>query len=470
MKTIFIAIAFGTSVRDVLRNDVFQKLKQQSNLKIVIIALEANNIKFREEFAGNNVFFEPLLRYRPSLIERILLLFHKAILREKCRSIDLGNTSGETFTLNLMTPIAKLVKFFLGGDKGVLRFLDGAYKNLTKKDLYKETFAKYRPDLVIVTRVLSYSMDYPVLKRAAEENVPIVSLISSWDNLTSKGFFPFSISSLVVWNAVIKEEAIDLFLFPKEKIYISGIPRYDLFFQRKGFGSKEDFFKRFGLDLNKKLITYGTGSSTTGKTKLDPISPQSEIVEFIAENLNILSEDAQLLVRLHPQANPEEYSRLREYENVILHIPGKKSSFHDRLFHLRDDIELGESMLYSDVVVNYGSTITIDAAVFDTPVVCVNFDFRGKRPYKYSMTRLYEFDHFKKLIDIGGVKLPKSREQLLEAIDNYIKDPSIDKIGRAKIINQQCHFKDGKSGERVANHIIKLLQEIDTKERPQIKD
>ena len=220
MKTVFIAIAFGTSVRDVLRNDTFLKLKERKDLKIVILAPQVTDPKFVEEFSGDNIEFEQLIKFKASFAERILYHFNRAALRDKCKTIDLGNTSGDTSTLNLFTPIARLA-IKIWGDEGVFKIISWAYRKFTKASLYESVFDKYNPDLVVVTRVLNYSMDYPVLRMAAKKNVPIISCVSSWDNLTSKGFFPFSIDSLVVWNEIIADEAQDLFFFPKKKVFIS---------------------------------------------------------------------------------------------------------------------------------------------------------------------------------------------------------------------------------------------------------
>ena len=469
-KTVFIAIAFGTSVRDVLRNDTFLKLKERKDLRIVVLAPQVNDAKFVEEFSGENVEFEPLVKFKASFAERILFLLHRASLRDKSRTIDLGNTSGDTAGINKVTPLVRLLKKMLG-EKKFLDLIHWGYKTFTSSKLYEEYFDKYNPDLAVVTRVLNYSMDYPVLRMASKKGVPVISCVSSWDNLTSKGFFPFSIESLVVWNEILSSEAQDLFFFPKKDIFISGIPRYDLFFRREGFDTKENVFKRFGLDPDKKLILYGTGSKTTGRTKIDPVTPEPEIVEFIADSIDNgqIKGPAQLLVRLHPQANPDHYKRLEGRENVVVHIPGRDVSFQDRLFSKRDDVEYAESLLYSDLIINFGSTVSIDAAVFDRPIICVNFDFRGKRPYRYSMTRLYEFDHYRKLVELGGIRLPKSREELVGDINAYLENPDLDKAGRQNIVDKQCHYADGQSGARIANHILSFLFADEKKEEDQLE-
>ena len=126
----------------------------------------------------------------------------------------------------------------------------------------------------------------------------------------------------------------------------------------------------------------------------------------------------------------------------------------------RCNLELAESMKYADVVVNFASTITIDAAVFDTPIVCVNYDHRGARPFKLSPRRIYYFDHYAKLGHTGGFELANSKTELINKIDYSINHPEYLSENRKKIIEQQCVFSDGKSGERVANHILRTLYSI----------
>lgn len=458
-KTIFLAIAFGTSVRDVLRNDTFQLLRRQKDIRIIIFANDINE-SFKTEFGGENIYFEKLIQIKPSFLERILYHFMRALLRDRCRTIDLGNTSGNTKTLNKFTPFARYcVKVF--GHKRMNYVIYWLFRNLAAGKEYRTEFDYYKPDLVIVTRVLGYSADYPIMRRAEVEKVPVISLVSSWDNLTSKAFFPFSLKALFVWNDILAKEAVELFDFPKEKIYITGIPRYDIFFRKEKFQKKEDYFKSIGLDIKKRLITYCTGSSTTGQTSIDPVTPEPQIATFIADQIEKeIIPNAQLIVRLHPQADISHYQNLYDRTGVLVQIPGNKSNFHDRLFSEKDDVEFGENMLYSDVVVNLASTVTIDAAVFNTPIICINFDFYGERPFNLSVKRFYEFDHYAKLLENGGVKLPRSKEELIENINEYLTNPDLDSDGRKRIVNQQCMFTDGRSGERVANHILSTLQQL----------
>jgi hypothetical protein len=455
-KTIFLAIAFGTGVRDVLRNDTFKLIKENKEVRIVVFSQDISE-EFTSEFSGPNVFFEKLFPTQINFIERFLLHFQKALIRKKSKTIDLGSVSGETLVLNLLTPIANLSKLIFG-KRLINKFLYFSYSKFAPAKQYKREFELYSPDLVVVTRVLSYSMDYPIARMASMLNVPTVTLVSSWDNLTSKGFYPFGTNRLVVWNDVIKEEAISLFDFPESKISVTGMPRNDLFFRYNEKKTKTNFCEENGLNPNLKIITYCTGSRTLGITKLDSGSPEPLIVEIIAKAIdNLIIPNCQLLLRFHPQANIEEYSFLDKFSSIVFQVPGKKSSFQDRLFSSGDDLLLIETMKFSDVVVNYASTITIDAAIFNKPIICPNFDVKGERPYKYSMKRLYEFDHYSKLLKNGGISLPINESELIESILTYLQNPNIDSEGRKAIVAQQCFYKDGFSGKRVADAILSEL-------------
>ena len=442
--TIFFAIAFGTSVRDVLRNDTYKHLKDNKNLDIVILAQHIDE-QFVIEFGDENIYFEQLSEYKASLIERCISYLHRGVLRHKCRTIDLGNTAGNTFSIDIIKPFTGLMLKIFGLAK-INKMIHYLYEKLTPAELYSEVFEKYEPSQVVVTRVLNYSNDYPVMRAALKYKIPVVALVSSWDNLTSKAFFPFSLDKLVVWNNVMKNEAIDLFQYPESDIFVSGIPRYDALLNNDLSQTKDEFLKYVGANLNKKLITYATGSKTTGRTKVDPKTPEPEIVKYLAQSIcDGTISNCQLLVRLHPQADVEEYNSLRKMNNVILQVPGDKSSFQDRLFSYSDDIELGELMKHSDVVVNLASTITIDAALFDTPIICINFDFFGQRKLKHSVKKFYQFDHYAKLAKTKGFTLANSLDDLVNKINYQLSNPNHLKPERLDIVKQQCMYTDGKS-------------------------
>ena len=115
-------------------------------------------------------------------------------------------------------------------------------------------------------------------------------------------------------------------------------------------------------------------------------------------------------------------------------------------------------MKHSDVVVNLASTITIDAALFDTPIICINFDFFGQRKLKHSVKKFYQFDHYAKLAKTKGFTLANSLDDLVNKINYQLSNPNHLKPERLDIVKQQCMYTDGKSGARIAKFLLHSIK------------
>jgi len=459
-RKILIALPFGQTIRDVLRSDTYIKLKARNDVQLIVLSSASMDVEFQNEFGGDNIIFEYLGDYKANRLELLWQSFYLSTLAFKSNTIRLYAKNDKKSALRFFIPLSNGISKIIGRFR-LQRFLGYLMRMSNRARDYKEIFDRHKPDLVVVTRVLRASPDYPILKEAADRKLPVIALVSSWDNFTTKGFFPFGVKKLVVWNDVMKQEAIELFGFPEKDIYMSGIPRFDNYFNKKGIRTKEVFFKAFHLDLNKKLITYTTGNKSLVLPPGDNTSAEVDIAKHLADSINKGElGDSQLLVRLHPLAEEEDFQPLLGIPNVVLQVPGKNDAFRDRLFSKQDDVEIAETVLYSDLVLNVASTMTIDSAVFDTPSLSVSFDIRSPLPMEHSAKRIYEYEHYRKLRETGGVHMVHSAEEMIEQARNYLINPNFNQEKRKAIVDQQCKFTDGKSGERVADGILTYLKSI----------
>ena len=62
------------------------------------------------------------------------------------------------------------------------------------------------------------------------------------------------------------------------------------------------------------------------------------------------------------------------------------------------------------------------------------------------------------MVESGGVKIAYDKEELLEQINELLAHPDWGSAGRKKIVKEQCVYTDGKSGERIGNFILSLLE------------
>ena len=120
-----------------------------------------------------------------------------------------------------------------------------------------------------------------------------------------------------------------------------------------------------------------------------------------------------------------------------------------------DAQRLLETLFYSSLVVCPPSSMSIDAAFFDKPVI--NICFKEDDDAHGRINDYYEMTHYKKILDTRGVRLVYNQEDLIYWVNGYLERPEIDRAGRDTMVKQQCWKTDGKSGERVAMFVLKLL-------------
>ena len=60
---------------------------------------------------------------------------------------------------------------------------------------------------------------------------------------------------------------------------------------------------------------------------------------------------------------------------------------------------------------------------------------------------------------MGGMQIVENKEQLVEALNRYLQDPSLDRDGRQSMVEAECYKLDGKAGERIAEVLIGTLKQ-----------
>jgi CDP-glycerol glycerophosphotransferase (TagB/SpsB family) len=127
---------------------------------------------------------------------------------------------------------------------------------------------------------------------------------------------------------------------------------------------------------------------------------------------------------------------------------------------LEDDMEhLANSLYHAAVVITTTSTISIDAARFDKPIINMAFDGWEKRPFHKSVRRKFtrHHAHYQPIVKSGGVYIVNTFDEMPAAINRYLEHPEYEQEGRARIVREQCQFTDGKSGERIGKALLAQL-------------
>jgi CDP-Glycerol:Poly(glycerophosphate) glycerophosphotransferase len=316
-------------------------------------------------------------------------------------------------------------------------------------------------DLILMGSPGYWAQDAFFLHAAVRRKIPVVAAVMSWDNLSSKGFINPRPDRLLVWSEHMRREAISLHGIPDDRIFETGAPLYDLFANASRFGSRTENLQHLGLDPTRRLIFYGTNHAANFPDEIEVVKRVAGWVE--ADSLGV---PCQLWVRLHPQAvsgpykvATESYRKLAS-ERVKIEFPPVRDSNLSWDLPANDIEHLVTLLRDADVVINSFSTLSIDAAVLDRPVISIAYDPTGELPYAKSVRRYYDYTHMSHVVRAGAVRLAKSPDDLQRKIISYLERPEQDSEGRRRIVEQQFGRIDGRSALRIVEQILDMMSRL----------
>lgn len=426
MRTVIFSIPLGYYARNLLRSGVFEALAGETDLRLVILTPEGRASSLVREFAlDGRVFFEELHpRVTPPPIwERALY---------------------KLSTLWRSSPVAyRWVAVIWERVHGLLHPV-----------FYREVFRRYRPDLVVTGSPGYHSdRDIPVIREARLAGVRTLCAVFSWDNLATHGIMPTRPDQLAVWNEMMRQDACEGHHYDPERVEVVGPPHFDVYHRVDVYRPRDEFLKGLGLDPTGSLVTViGISNNVVDNTYL-----LHALVD--ARLRGALEPEVQILYRPHPtDRSPRLAGARQRYE-------GRGLTFDWTMRYspaLRWDpdweemVHLANVLKHSDVVINFASTIAIEAAILDRPVVNIEFSTTEPDLFQRRIIDLAYPRHYRHILARNGVRRVRTVEELIDAIRRYLADPSQEREGRRRIAEDLGYRLDGKSSARLAELISRL--------------
>jgi hypothetical protein len=312
-----------------------------------------------------------------------------------------------------------------------------------------------RPAALLTTG--PFQFEQPAVIAAAKKlGIPTIAFIPSWDNLSTKNRLPFRSDAYIVWSQQGKRELHHFYPYTRSlPVFVVGAPQFDIFFQSRFVLSREKFCATQGLNPAKPIIVYAIGSPNFIQEKYGALHLAERIV---AGDLG----DVQLIVRPHPIHDKMEMTTLfRRFEpRVVLQRTADAGiELTARSQDETDVLQWVNTFRHADVVVNLASTVTIDAAIFDRPIVNLDYDPEPSHPNQALVKDVnHVWSHYKPIAESGGVWLVNDGQQMIEAIRGYLADPSLHSEQRRWLAQFVCEYLDGRCGERMASAILEFIR------------
>ena len=460
MSTILICLSHGFHVRNIVYSRLFEEMSRSH--RIVLVLPPGVHVPAADQPLLLGAAVESVT-IRPHRFEKAFLFLRKNVFAGRER----------TQTFNLISEIerARHPVVYAVADKinalfGRIPALTRAWQRIEARFITGHEFgnllSRHKPVMLLCANYGTEAFEVRLLRAAHRELVPSLSIIPSWDNLSSKGVIGENPRHLAVWNDIMKNEAISLYGFAPKAVHVCGGLQFDRYANGPTEAERATVFQRLGIDAERPFVIVGTITPRY-------FAKNVEIVEILDEAVasGRLASNLQIVVRLHPQVvdDPVFGDNLEQYRDLAARSPRIRLSI-PRILRWGsikppapdDGLELMCLLQWAAASVMPGSTLAIDACALGSPVIGIGFDGRERLPYTRSVRRMFDFTHYRRLVAQGGMRIAESPEQMIEELNNYIADRWRDRAGRERVVASHLGAVDGGAWQRLADVIDSVVE------------
>lgn len=354
---------------------------------------------------------------------------------------------------------------------------------LKRIEFYATISATMRHTDVVVCSQWHKIVNAPYLKVANRHGVPVIGLQPTWDSPPPPSHFAAKFSRILGLVPEIIDDLGELGV-KKDRVLVVGHPILDHYYAEKWTESDGRAFKEsLGIPPSTRLVTLFDGPLPLchpGEDAHAICNRTLEVAEWLAKAIQrgAFSEKIAVMVRPWPRRwqdhhnapgptpiwgeyGPDVRSR---FEALIRRWPGELQLLPPRSLSLpvvgwvptwEEDRFVARLIRSSDVVLEGGSTVAIEAAVADRPIVSFDYERLKWRPfsqkYKFKLTMLHV------IWESGATTHVDSCDELVTAVQRALKYPEEGEKARETLATRFSGPQPGQSGELIERAILDLV-------------
>lgn len=345
-------------------------------------------------------------------------------------------------------------------------WLDAMHAGAVRQSRYFADFLEFlkaeRPDAVFCTHQRS-PLATPAMLAARQLGIPTATFIYSWDNLP-KGRMAVHADYFLVWSQHMKDELRNYYPdVSEERIFITGTPQFEHYFNLALFEPRQGFLRRHSLDPSRPVVCFSGDDLDTS-----PYDPQ--YLADLAEEFQLvpLPERPQIIFRRCPTDNGDRYRSVLEQYPEIANVEPQwfalANNDWSKVIPTQDDIKLlVNTVAHSDVVINVGSTMAVDFAILNKPAIYLAYNPSGwKASDAWNIDQVYRFPHFNPMQQFEPVVWCRSKEELRAAVLQSLHDPHCRAENRRAWVEFLVQTPLDRASDRCAEVLVRISQKRKT--------
>lgn len=306
--------------------------------------------------------------------------------------------------------------------------------------------------------VCKLAWEWPLFRTLQRLGIPTLTHILSFDNLTSVGFLPIQgFDRYLCWSQWLADQLVEFYEVPANRIEITGTPQFDFHLQPAFHWDRARLYSELQLDPARPYLLYCANLKI--QTPREP-----ELVRFLVQAFaaDPALRDYQLVVRFHPS---DDYSRWRELQREL----GAAVRFCEPWGHAGDgnlhwgQVEvhsialLSNSIRHASAVMSMGSTLALDCAVLDKPIVNLGFHPDSGCIEDRYYANAHQTFHYAPITKSDAAPVAGGLSELKEFMREALGNPGARSARRTALRNLICGPVDGHAAERIYAAVERLV-------------
>lgn len=251
-----------------------------------------------------------------------------------------------------------------------------------------------------------------IVNHLKKRRVRSLAILISWDNLTSKGVINSDHDYVLVWNRIMAEEYklfYSLLSHQQTHVEITGIPRFDIYHEPENI--KATHASHSDTPDSHQIILFATSAAKHFPQQTDILS---HLIEYAEQNKNIT-----ILLRCHPGDNIARYHQFKNHP-LVKTYSSESITAGSPIPALNDLQRLAHALHSCAVCIQVASTIRLEAALCNKPVISIAYDGDATMPDHLSVKRLYTYSHQLALNRLGIDQMVYSKRELFLQLDTLL--------------------------------------------------
>lgn len=325
---------------------------------------------------------------------------------------------------NLVKSVAVDLLVYFGSNATGLSFVRKTIKKLERKNskynYCKEQLQKHKPDFIFCTNQRPTQAIAPLLA-AQDLGIPTSTFIFSWDNLP-KATTLVETDYYFVWSEHMKKEVLMYCQYvDKANVFISGTPQFESHFDHTLVQTKEDFFRAYNLDINKKYICYSGDDIVT--SPLDQF--YVEDLAISVRELNQQGYNLGIIYRKCPVDFTDRYDGVLEsYKDVIISIDPlwrPVGTNWNEIMPTKADFALQANVCeHTEFVANVASSMVFDFVAHNKSCLFFNYEQPQLKAGVRDIGQNYHYIHFRSMPSKNAAVWCDDKTNLTQVVKDII--------------------------------------------------